>query len=69
MKDRSTAAAIVLLAVSILFVGGTRVTPPPTADQYLVNDGKIFRFPAAAQGRIEVLEKDAQGKYQWVTGG
>jgi hypothetical protein len=68
MKDRSIAAAIVLLAVSVFFVGGTHISAPATTDQYLVNDGKIFRFPGAVQGRIEVLEKNAQGKYQWITG-
>ena len=66
MKDRSIASAIVLLAISVFFVGGMRATPSATSDQYLVNDGKVFRFPAAVQGRVEVLEKDADGKYKWV---
>jgi len=66
MKDRSIAGAIILLAISVFFVGGAHMSPAATSDQYLVNDGKVFRFPGAVQGSIEVLEKDAQGKYEWV---
>ena len=66
MKDRTIAGAIVLLAIAVFFVGGMRVPSPQPSDQYLVNDGKVFRFPASAPGRIEMLTKNAQGKYEWV---
>jgi hypothetical protein len=65
MKDKSIAAAIVLLAVSIFFTFGGRATPPVNSDQYLVNGGTIFRFPGAVQGRIEVLDTDAHGNFHW----
>jgi hypothetical protein len=68
MKDQSIAGAIILLAVAVFLVGGIR-TSPVASDQYIVNDGKVFRFPGAVQGRVEVLEKNDQGKYRWVEGG
>ena len=65
MKDQSVAAAIVLLAIAVFFVGGTRPSSPQPADQYVVKDGMIFRFPAAVPGRIEFLTKDSQSRYVW----
>jgi len=64
MKDLTIPGAIVFLAIAVFFTGGMRPLTPSQPDQYVVNEGKIYRFPGSAPGRVEVFEKNAQGKQQ-----